>query len=67
MEDKIQLGSLVRLKSGGPTMTVRSFSILSNVEVMDQQEVACDWFDGRENHGYAFLACQLELASKDEQ
>lgn len=39
---KFGAGDLVRLKSGGPVMTVRAVSVWNAENV----NVECDWFDG---------------------
>ena len=50
----IQVGSTVRLKSGGPTMTVRYIDAVNEV-------VFCQWFErGRLNQG-SFPPGSLEL------
>jgi uncharacterized protein YodC (DUF2158 family) len=36
MENKIKIGDVVRLKSGGPVMTVTA---------IDKNEVTCKWFN----------------------
>ncbi len=54
MEQKIKLGDVVRLKSGGPTMTV--YQILGDGSVM------CRWFasdSGAEPRAGCFEACTL--------
>ncbi len=53
-----QIGNLVRLKSGGPTMTV------ANVGVgIAGDEVACTWFDGKKRLEDTFPPDALELVT----
>lgn len=44
-------GDIVRLKSGGPTMTIRW---------VDEGEAYCEWFSKDENKGATFAFHQLE-------
>ena len=44
-------GDVVRLRSGGPTMTIRW---------VEDNEAYCEWFDGSNNKGAAFTLTQLE-------
>jgi uncharacterized protein YodC (DUF2158 family) len=49
-------GSVVRLKSGGPQMTVR--------DVVDGGWAVCDWFDGKEAKTANFQTDQLDLVDQ---
>lgn len=50
MTDSIKAGDTVRLKSGGPEMTV---------EWVDQHEAYCVWFSGPEPKGQKFTITSL--------
>lgn len=53
--EDLEIGTLVRLKSGGPTMTVKYFSTVSH-----NDEVTCQWIDDSKNlHEGVFLIGQL--------
>ena len=45
---KIKIGSLVRLKSGGPMMKVRSFEGAMGKAAAGQRKVNCEWYDETE-------------------
>jgi uncharacterized protein YodC (DUF2158 family) len=40
--DKFKLGDVVRLKSGGPNMTIEKYGNYSG-----ERKCVCKWFDGR--------------------
>ena len=46
-------GDTVRLKSGGPTMTVTR---------VENEEAYCVWFEGNKNHDHTFPMLSLEKA-----
>ena len=54
MAEKFKVGDVVRLKSGGPNMTV-----LANEEDIDF--IICQWFDGEELKDGNFSPESLEL------
>ena len=54
--DSLFAGSLVKLKSGGPTMTVKRIS-------SNSKDIECNWFDGATLHNDTFLKEELELVS----
>lgn len=45
-------GDVVRLKSGGPKMTIRW---------INDDEAYCDWFEGSDNKGATFALVSLEI------
>ncbi len=55
MAGKFQIGDIVRLKSGGPDMTVNAV----NVGVTGKQ-VYCVWFAGKKHEGAQFHPDVLE-------
>jgi uncharacterized protein YodC (DUF2158 family) len=56
MSEKIEAGSTVVLKSGGPLMTVKW---------IDGTEVYCEWFDGKKLVGDKFLTTSLEISDNE--
>ncbi len=54
---KIEIGDVVRLKSGGPAMTVAK---------VEGKEIACVWFDGKTQRADAFPSVCLELEDESE-
>lgn len=66
--EQISIGSVVKLKSGGPQMTVTGYgkkygagSILINL-VEDKEQVKCQWFDSTGTlHDDVFPVASLEL------
>jgi uncharacterized protein YodC (DUF2158 family) len=58
-EQRFANGALVRLKSGGPQMTVKEFGDY----ITGQQEYLCTWFDGKgQRQEERFAEHELELA-----
>ena len=51
---EVQRGDLVRLKSGGPRMTVK---------FVEREEAACSWFDGLKVVEHRFDVESLEAAA----
>lgn len=51
-------GSVVRLKSGGPLMTVRW---------VQGHDAYCDWFDDNKQVGAKFAVPQLDLEEEEEE
>ena len=49
-------GDVVRLKSGGQTMTVKHIGT-----PRDPEAVYCEWFTGPKPEGYEFTTTSLEL------
>jgi uncharacterized protein YodC (DUF2158 family) len=56
--EKFQIGELVKLKSGGPVMTV------NDVDVVDISIVYCKWFSGSKNLKDSFHVDSLEKVVK---
>jgi uncharacterized protein YodC (DUF2158 family) len=50
--DEIKIGDTVRMKSGGPTMTVR--------DIKDGKLARCEWFDGAKPEMRDFALITLE-------
>jgi uncharacterized protein YodC (DUF2158 family) len=50
----LKAGDTVRLKSGGPTMTIR--------DIDKYGSAYCQWFDGAESKGHSFPLHSLEKA-----
>jgi uncharacterized protein YodC (DUF2158 family) len=55
-EKPLSVGDTVRLRSGGPVMTV---------EKVRGDTVTCVWFDGKKAHDRKFLAAMLEPDDAD--
>jgi uncharacterized protein YodC (DUF2158 family) len=53
MDKKFEIGAVVRLKFGGPDMTVRGRSASSGL-------VTCEWFEGKTVHSEQFNEAALE-------
>ena len=56
MSDQIKAGDTVRLKSGGPLMTVAW---------VKESTASCDWFDGSKAVTQSFQITSLELDDGD--
>ena len=55
MSKKFQPGDVVRLKSGGPKMTVRGY------DPIDGEEVTCEWMSNNAIQERSFHQSTLEL------
>lgn len=58
MADEFETGDVVRLKSGGPKMTVHG-------EKHRSSQVICVWFDGTERKSGSFSPKTLKKADQD--
>ncbi len=56
---KFKIGDIVKLKSGGPDMTVRSDSHIGTVDYL------CQWFAGKKLEAGRFAPESLELVAKN--
>ena len=54
MSEKFQVGDVVRLKSGGQTMTIE--------EIGDDDNISCVWFQGTEVKRAPFVSATLKEA-----
>lgn len=60
MEKKFKRGNVVKLKSGGPDMTVVEYG---NWDHSDEEKVSCRWFEGKgKPHEEQFFEDELQLA-----
>jgi uncharacterized protein YodC (DUF2158 family) len=57
VESIFSVGGLVQLKSGGPSLTIRS---------VEKDEIAVEWFEGDKLKKHSFLAAQLKLVPERE-
>jgi uncharacterized protein YodC (DUF2158 family) len=59
-QQKFQVGDVVKLKSGGPDMTVKSCHAGDDYEIYD-----CQWFAGKKLEAGRFPADSLEPVKGD--
>ena len=59
MAKELAVGTIVRLKSGGPEMTVRRFT------GDEQTHVACQWFAGKKLEDGIFAVASLDLVTSE--
>ena len=57
-ETEIKVGDVVRLKSGGPAMTVTA---------IDEQKAFCEWFESTEQHQGTFVLAALEPSNPSDR
>lgn len=61
MNDQFKIGDPVKLKSGGPTMTIQKLKVLSQPEGIFK----CSWFDGVELKSGYFHKDSLQVVYED--
>lgn len=59
INEDFQIGIIVKLKSGGPDMTVR--------QVYGDNDVDCQWFAGKKLEKGRFPMSSLELVKNDKK
>lgn len=57
MEESLKPGDLVRLKSGGPVMTIDEINFTGAI---------CKWFDGKKAEAKTFQVASLEKTEKPD-
>ena len=63
--ETFSVGDIVRLKSGGPDMTVVELpSPLDSLPSLPREGVVCEWFEGQKRRKGTFLPEVLEAAPK---
>lgn len=70
--ETIKVGTTVRLKSGGPVMTIESFAtrlagadIMTSKNVEDKSRVNCQWFEGPKLSKGSFDVMSLDIVASD--
>ena len=58
--ERFQTGDAVRLKSGGPWMTITALGVYSGWTMRCADTVACRWFEGEKAHETVFDVALLE-------
>lgn len=70
---RFQVGDIVQLKSGGPTMIVSGIvgggqglmnEAMTTVQGLDKGDGVCTWFDGDHKQQPGFAAATLEKAER---
>lgn len=61
--EKINKGDIVRLKSGGPKMTVEDYQWNAFKNSYDKGKLQCTWFKNEERHSEVFAVDALEKLS----
>lgn len=59
---QLELGAVVRLKSGGPDMTVDRWA--AHVTGVHNGRLICVWFEGTERRSGEFAAEAVDVASR---
>ncbi|MBN6078619.1 YodC family protein [Aggregatibacter actinomycetemcomitans] len=66
LENKFEIGQIVRLKSGGPDMTIQSLiKDFSTKEFLG--EYKCQWFAGKKLENGVFPEQSLELVDNENK
>jgi uncharacterized protein YodC (DUF2158 family) len=60
-----KVGDIVRLKSGGPPMTVVRIPAI-DLPSLPPEDFVCSWFEGKRHHQKSFPAEALEAAPNSE-
>ncbi len=60
---QFQQGDVVRLKSGGPWMTITALGGYSGWTMRPTDTAACRWFEGQKQHETVFDVALLEKVS----
>ncbi|MNM47147.1 hypothetical protein D3C81_581100 [compost metagenome] len=64
--DLVEVGSLVKLKAGGPTMAVQTVHL--RYQTSDRSgDLTCQWFAGKKLEKGQFPAASLELVEPEPQ
>ena len=61
--ERFQAGDAVRLKSGGPCMTITALGVYSGWTMRVADTVACRWFEGEKQQETVFDVALLEKVS----
>jgi uncharacterized protein YodC (DUF2158 family) len=65
--ERFQQGDVVRLKSGGPWMTITALGIYSGWTMSPADTASCRWFEGDKPQETVFDVALLEkVASRDD-
>jgi uncharacterized protein YodC (DUF2158 family) len=62
VETEFKPGDVVKLKSGGPAMTVTAIG-----EHVGETKASCVWFEGTEQHQGTFVLAAIEQSGSDSR
>jgi uncharacterized protein YodC (DUF2158 family) len=65
MADEFKVGDVVRLKSGGPRMTIEELGDYSTMGVAGHDQAKCVWFEGTKHLRGVFEFASLETVGPD--